>query len=194
MVNEIGLLGIGTSTPAVKLHTFESTNANTFITVENPATGASSAGVLRAKSNTATVNFQAPGSARTIARFGQTLGGWAEFLQMDGNGLIAGTNSAKPPSSRELKDQIHDLSAAEATDALAGLQPVHFQYKTEPGADYLGFIAEDVPDAVATQDRKGLSSMDLVAVLTKVVQGQQRALDQLNRKVAWLEQANATAK
>jgi hypothetical protein len=34
----------------------------------------------------------------------------------------------------------------------------------------VGFIAEDVPDLVSTKDRKGLSPMDIVAVLTKVVQ------------------------
>ena len=37
----------------------------------------------------------------------------------------------------------------------------------------MGFIAEDVPDLVATKDRKGLSPMDIVAVLTKVLQEQQ---------------------
>lgn len=37
----------------------------------------------------------------------------------------------------------------------------------------MGFIAEDVPDLVATPNRKSLSPMDIVAVLTKVVQEQQ---------------------
>ncbi len=219
----------------------EDTNANTFILAENAGTGLSSAGVLRAQSNAAQVNFQAHGNGRTIARFGQTLASWAEFLQVQGNGLIVGTLGTKPlifgtaaqnrltlagdgkiglggvanpsqplqhangaylsaggqwvnASSRELKEKIHELSAAEAAAALAGLQPVHFQYKAEPGEDYLGFIAEDVPDAVATQDRKGLSPMDLVAVLTKVVQEQQRTIDQLSHKIARLEQAGAAAK
>ena len=35
-----------------------------------------------------------------------------------------------------------------------------------------GFIAEEVPELISTKDRKGLSSMDIVAVLTKVVQEQ----------------------
>ena len=40
-----------------------------------------------------------------------------------------------------------------------------------------GFIAEDVPDLVATGDRKGLSSMEMTAVLVKVVQKQQKMID-----------------
>ena len=53
----------------------------------------------------------------------------------------------------------------------------------------VGFIAEDVPDLVATKDRKSLSPMDLTAVLTKVVQGQQGLLQELKRIV--IEQQKA---
>jgi hypothetical protein len=35
---------------------------------------------------------------------------------------------------------------------------------------------KDVPDLVATQDRKGLSPMDIVAVLTKVLQEKSRII------------------
>jgi hypothetical protein len=91
-----GNIGLGTLTPAEKLHVYQNADANTFLLVENPSTGASAAGVLRAKSDTATVNFQAHGSGRTISRFGRTLGSWAEFLQTGGNGLIIGTLVDKP--------------------------------------------------------------------------------------------------
>ncbi|HSS48374.1 MAG TPA: tail fiber domain-containing protein, partial [Thermoanaerobaculia bacterium] len=64
-------------------------------------------------------------------------------------------------SSRELKRDIHSLGAEEALSALAGLDPVRFYYKADPSDEYLGFIAEDVPDLVATADRKTLSPMDL---------------------------------
>jgi hypothetical protein len=91
-----GRVGVGTSAPTERLHVFENGNANTLITVENPNAGATAAGVLRAKSDIATVNFQAHGSGRTISRFGQTLGGWSEFLHVSGNGLIIGTLLDKP--------------------------------------------------------------------------------------------------
>lgn len=91
-----GDAGIGTLTPLERLHVFENADANTVLTVENPATGLASAGVLRSKSNSATVNFQAHGSGRTLSRFGQPLASWAEFLQSVGNGLIIGTLADKP--------------------------------------------------------------------------------------------------
>lgn len=89
-------VGIGTETPTEKLHVLESSNNNTFVTAENNGGGSTSAGVLRARSNTATVNFQAHGSGRTIARFGRALGSWTEFLQVTGNGLIIGTLAGTP--------------------------------------------------------------------------------------------------
>ena len=36
----------------------------------------------------------------------------------------------------------------------------------------MGFVAEDVPELVANNDRKSLSSMDIVAVLTQVTKEQ----------------------
>ena len=47
-----------------------------------------------------------------------------------------------------------DLSTDAAKSALAGLQPVTFHYKNSPDEEYAGFIAEDVPEVVATNDRQ----------------------------------------
>jgi hypothetical protein len=94
-----GDVGIGTGSPDEKLHVFENVDANTFLVVENPNTGVSAGGFLRAKSDVATLNFQAHGSARTISRFGVTLGGWSELLQVaggSGDGLAIGTSGANP--------------------------------------------------------------------------------------------------
>ncbi|MBC8115869.1 MAG: hypothetical protein H7062_15900, partial [Candidatus Saccharimonas sp.] len=59
---------------------------------------------------------------------------------------------------------------------MRALQPVGYRYKSELDERYVGFIAEDVPELVATNDRKGLAPMDIVAVLTRVVQDQDREL------------------
>ncbi len=91
-----GFVGVGTSSPSQKLHVFENVDANTLLVIENSNAGASAAGVLRAKSDVATVNFQAHAASRTISRFGQTLGGWNEMLAVSGNGLILGTLGATP--------------------------------------------------------------------------------------------------
>jgi len=42
---------------------------------------------------------------------------------------------------------------------------------------------------VATKDRKGMSSMDVVAVLAKVVQEQQKTIAELSKKMAELEKS-----
>ncbi len=94
-------------------------------------------------------------------------------------------------SSRELKDNIESLALEKAQEALAGLQPVTYHYKAEPEEQQVGFIAEDVPHLVATNSRQELSPMDVVAVLTKVVQDQQTRLDaqaeQLKQQAILLE-------
>jgi len=86
-------------------------------------------------------------------------------------------------SSRAKKENIAELTPEEALTALALLQPVQFNYKSDQQETYVGFIAEDVPELVATGDRQGLSAMDIVAVLTKVVQAQQQQIEQLEARL-----------
>ena len=89
-------------------------------------------------------------------------------------------------SSRAVKDEIQPLASADARAAFDGLQPVTFVYRAAPGERHVGFIAEDVPDLVASADRKALSPMDLVAVLTRVVQDQDRRLAEQEQRLAEL--------
>jgi hypothetical protein len=81
-------------------------------------------------------------------------------------------------SSIEFKENIRSLSAGDARKALEGLDPVVYNYKQDKEEEHLGFIAEEVPELVAMKDRKGLSAMDLVSVLTKVVQEQQKTINE----------------
>jgi hypothetical protein len=90
-------------------------------------------------------------------------------------------------SSRELKENINALTTEQALDALEGLQPVTYKYKADKEDEHVGFIAEDVPDLVASKDRKGMSPMDVVAVLTKVLQEQQKTIDVLRKEVSELK-------
>lgn len=86
-------------------------------------------------------------------------------------------------SSREKKENIVDLTPEEALAALANLEPVTFNYKQDIKEQYVGFIAEDVPQLVASADRTGLSAMDIVAVLTRVVQLQQQQIAELESRL-----------
>ncbi len=86
-------------------------------------------------------------------------------------------------SSRERKENIRTLSLREAEAALGQLEPIHFMYKGDDSEAYVGFVAEDVPALVATADRRGLGTMDIVAVLTKVIQEQQRRIEALESRL-----------
>jgi hypothetical protein len=90
-------------------------------------------------------------------------------------------------SSREYKENIEELSSEEALAAFRELEPVKYNYKADKDEQCLGFIAEDVPELVATKDQKGLSPMDVVAVLTKVVQEQQMTISELRERIGKLE-------
>jgi len=79
-------------------------------------------------------------------------------------------------SSRALKENIQSLGTEEALNTLSNLNPVKFNYKIDKTEKHVGFIAEDAPELVATKDRKGMSPMDVAAVLTKVVQEQQKSI------------------
>ena len=108
-------------------------------------------------------------------------------LQMGSGAYVSSGGVWTNASSREYKQDIKSLTKDEAMNALTALRPVQFKYKTDPKEKHVGFIAEDAPDLVATEDRKGMSAMDVVAVLTKVVQDQQKTIFELSRKIAALE-------
>ncbi len=90
-------------------------------------------------------------------------------------------------SSRAAKEHIEELGTDAAFKALDQLNPVTYNYKIVPDDPKVGFIAEDVPDLVATPERNGLSALDIVAVVTKVVKEQQKTIEQLNERIADLE-------
>ncbi len=107
----------------------------------------------------------------------------AHPLQMASGALVTSGGVWTNASSRDYKENIQSLSPADAALTLAKLNPVTYNYKVDKNQGHVGFIAEDVPELVATKDRKGLSPMDIVAVLTKVTQEQQRALQEQQRVI-----------
>ncbi len=97
-------------------------------------------------------------------------------LQFGNGAYVSAAGNFINASSRGYKENINSLTSSDALDAFSKLTPVQYNYKNEPDHRYLGFIAEDVPDLVATKNRDGLSPMDIAAVLTKVVAHQQEIL------------------
>jgi hypothetical protein len=105
-----------------------------------------------------------------------------------GGAFCDGTNWVDV-STRQAKDNIMELRTEEALETLKNIKPIKFNYKHDPEKETnLGFIAEDVPDLVATKGRKGMVSMEVVAVLTKVVQKQQEMIEKLTERIDNLEE------
>jgi len=103
-----------------------------------------------------------------------------------GNAYVTPGGQWTSASSRAYKENINTLTTEEANQALDGLSPVKYNYKTDKEEKHVGFIAEDVPDLVATKDRKGLSALDIVAVLTKVVQEQKNTIAEQTNMISEL--------
>jgi hypothetical protein len=198
-----GFVGLNTTSPLGPLHLRASTvagatphpNSDTFIIEDNASGGMQ---FMNPDASSVSINFGDPGSnqagrmlyvhgddsmrlftgaaerLRILSNGNVGIGQTAptQTLHVQGNILASGTIT--PGSSRAFKDNIEPLGDAEAFAAFASLAPVKYTYKADAAGDLqLGFIAEDVPELVAIPERNGISPMDLIAVLTKVVQNQQ---------------------
>ena len=182
-------IGIGTTEPkqrlevngSIQIHEQNSSVAGLMITQSSGDTGY----IMHNRASTLTIGAGSVDRI-TIDRDGNVGIGVSRpkhpIEMVSGAHVTAGgvwTNS----SSRARKENISELGANEALAALAQLQPVQFNYKSEQQETYVGFIAEDVPALVANNGRDSLSTMDIVAVLTRVVQAQQQKIDELEARL-----------
>jgi hypothetical protein len=209
-----GKVGVGTASPESNLHVFGASNTDVFIGVgEDPdgSTGTQSALTIGYGGNSlglASGFFNVRPDSSAVAP-NPSLRFFTANVQraiIDNEGFF-GINVANPAfpiehssgahltvggvwtdaSSRGFKQDIENLDSNEAMQALKALQPVRYAYKVDPTEHHVGFIAEDVPALVATKDRQSLAPMDIVGVLTKVVQQQQSTIDELKARIDQLE-------
>jgi hypothetical protein len=108
----------------------------------------------------------------------------ANPIQHSSGAVLTAGGQWQSVSSRAAKRDIRPLEAPDALAALEALAPVRFYYEAEPGDESLGFVAEDVPDLVATADRSRLGPLDIVAVLTRVAQRQQAVMREQQATIA----------
>lgn len=87
-------------------------------------------------------------------------------------------------SSRTTKQDIVDLGLEDALKMLGELNPVAFSFRSDPNKNTcLGFIAEEVPDEIGSEDRKGVSPMAVLAVLVKAVQQQMKTVEAMAERM-----------
>jgi Chaperone of endosialidase len=198
-LDSTGRVGIGTTTPARNLTIADPVSS--IIRMEQSASPFQAWDVVANNNNfyVRDVNHEqnpfiikssAPYNSLVIDSIGRIgLGVASPAFQIDhSSGARLDAGAWINASSRALKQDIHDLDGAAALEALKAMEPVTFAYKANPKETMVGFIAEDVPDLVATSDRKGLSAMDVTAVLTKVIQQQQRTIEEMQTRLQHLEQ------
>ena len=140
--------------------------------------------------NSRDLDFESTGSDQFLinAKVGIKTNDPLTQLHVDGFVRASGFD---PSSSREFKEDIQLLSLGEAVEAVESLEPVSFRFKTDESRELvMGFIAEDVPEVIASQDRKAIHSMNIIAVLTKVVQDQQERIASLEERLASLERVH----
>jgi len=182
-------VGIGTTQPkqrlevngSIQIHEQNSSVAGLMITQSSGDTGY----ILHNRASTLTIGAGSIDRI-TIDREGNIGFGTdrpTHPIEMASGAYVSAGGVWTDSSSRERKENIETLSLEDAQAALAGLEPVRFNYKGDASESYVGFIAEDVPALVARADRSSLSPMDIVAVLTKVIQAQQARIEELERRI-----------
>ncbi len=179
-----GRVGIGTWSPGYPME-LETTGINASFVVERTGGAKTYINAIEGFGNFGTVTNH---PLRLVAN-----SHWR--LRLDSDSSLTMRNGAvctaggiwQNASSRAYKENIDELPAELAFSTLTDLTPVTFNYKSDREENHVGFIAEDVPEMVASKDRKSMSPMDVVAVLTKVVQEQQRTIVELKDRISKLE-------
>ncbi len=211
-----GKVGIGTWSPGYKVE-IETTGENCALVLER-TDGATN--YINATSSYANFGSVSSHPLRLVTNNIVRM-----LLDTDGDVAVGGGSTVNPPykltvynsantaygysdggawatgSSRKFKENIKDIEVNEALDAFKKLNPIRFNYKGVQDDEHLGFIAEDVPEIVATRNRDAISAMDIVTLLTKVVQEQQEVvreqqetISQLNKRVSDLEKKTQAEK
>ena len=109
----------------------------------------------------------------------------ASVITIGGRSLVDIINESNNPnsSSRTLKKDIEILSPNESHNLLQQLSPVKFKFRAQDTLR-LGFIAEDVPDIVASADHKAIRPNDIIALLTGVIKRQDSEILALKQDVS----------
>lgn len=186
IVSEAGNLGIGTLSPETKLHVADGGSITNGILI-----GTTVRGLIKNPWPYETIGVAQPNFNLRLESPNAIIfhpgGSRNNVLWIDPQGNLLHAKGARCDGLRWIdhssglhKTDVDALSLEKALDALVDLRPVIFRYRVEDERiRHVGFIAEDVPELVASQDRKGVSAMDIVGVLTRVVQHQQQQITEI---------------
>ncbi|KZL49160.1 hypothetical protein A2T98_14185 [Nodularia spumigena CENA596] len=152
------------------------TNGNVGIGVDIPDEKLQVDGVVRIGKTTSFLDIST--GENNLAQFKTNLNGYSfdKDIQIQSgviNGNLRVNGRILQDSSRELKENITELSSQEVTEILRTIKPIKFNYKNSIDKEtQAGFLSEDVPSLLTLSDNTAISPVDLVAVLTKAVKDQ----------------------
>jgi endosialidase-like protein len=189
-ISAAGNVGIGTASPFARLHSHQATNSNFTLfdsTISFGLTGVTVRSVSDDNTTGEALFFDANRFCFFNGNIGIGVNTPTSPIQHSSGAVLTAGGVWTNASSRTLKENITELGVDEAQAAFKQLDPVKYDYKVDPSEKHVGFIAEDVPELVAMKGHKTLSPLDIVAVLTKVVQEQQKTIDDLTSRLKKVE-------
>jgi hypothetical protein len=158
-----GKVGIGTPTPGARLDVNGDINYGQLTKLD---VADNFSATIRAADLNLGFSGRRGSPGRALVDLSNTLvvnysGDWSD-TRIDGNFILG--------SSRAVKEDINNFSCEEARNVLSALSPVKFHFVADrKKRTQIGFIAEDVPEALSGADRKGVAPMNIIGVLVQVV-------------------------
>lgn len=200
-----GKVGIGTTSPQATLHVATGTDVTPsgggYLVIGHPALASlgfddneilarsqGAVSTLHLQSDGGDVWIHSKGGSATVmikseGRLGIGTANPVHAIHLGGGAHCFAGREWRNASSRACKREVKSLRLDDALEALGDLEPVTFKYIDDDEAR-AGFIAEDLPELVATGDRTSLSPMDIVAVLTRVLKFHQKQIQELSEHLA----------
>ncbi len=166
---------------------FKNGNGTPIVTIYKASSGGGAIAIANNAGQTVAMLYANPAHGATLALDNSS--GTVTITESGDTGNITCV-SLTQTSSRKVKKNITDMTSEEARKLLE-LEPVSFDYKEEAqGTDRRGFIAEDVakvlPNVVTPETENAPASLDyiqLVPYLVKMVQEQQKDIEELKKKI-----------
>jgi len=110
----------------------------------------------------------------------------------NGMGLILANGSSNRSgqwldnANSEVMTDVEELNATYARNLIAELTPKMFSCSRKPAERLVGFLADEVPYPLQTNDGVSLSPMEIVAALTKMVQDMDVKMQTMQSKIDYL--------
>jgi hypothetical protein len=187
-----GDVGIGTGSPAAKLHVFD--NDNTVGLIDSSSTTGTWFGLTNRTgarwSLVSTGTGNGEGAGKLLFHF--TLNGIGfNRMTLDGAGNLTTSGTVNGLSDRNAKENFETVDPQEVLEKVAGLPISRWNYKTEANVTHLGPMAQDFHAAFQVGlDEKTMSMVDADGVALAAIQGLNQKVKKKESEIHHLQKQN----